>query len=100
MYIIINIIITRLARDVAERVQQGKLVVLIEGEGRSSSPMVISDLAIFIVFVVVIIIVFKSSPSMVVYHCHNMTITFDETQIRQILLVSYSTSPTRWLPLL
>ena len=42
MYIIINIIITRLARDVAERVQQGKLVVLIEGEGRSSSPMVIS----------------------------------------------------------
>jgi len=32
----------RLARDVAERVQQGKLVVLIEGEGRSSSPMVAS----------------------------------------------------------
>ena len=62
--------------------------------------IVISDLAIFIVFVVVIIIVFKSSPSMVVYHCHNMTITFDETQIRQILLVSNSTSPTRWLPLL
>merc|ERR1719209_2383506 len=32
----------RIARDVAERVQQGKLVVLIEGEGRSSSPMVAS----------------------------------------------------------
>ena len=39
--VIVIIIITRLARDVAERVQQGKLVVLIEGEGRSSSPMVI-----------------------------------------------------------
>merc|ERR1712130_646625 len=33
---------TKLARDVAERVQQGKLVVLREGEGRSSSPMVAS----------------------------------------------------------
>ena len=38
---VINNIIPRLARDVAERVQQGKLVVLREGEGRSSSPMVI-----------------------------------------------------------
>jgi len=32
----------RLARDVAERVHHGKLVVLIEGEGRTCSPMVAS----------------------------------------------------------
>ena len=40
--IIIIVVIIRLARDVAERVHHGKLVVLIEGEGRTCSPMVMS----------------------------------------------------------
>ena len=42
----IIVIIIRLARDVAERVHHGKLVVLIEGEGRTCSPMVNYQLTI------------------------------------------------------
>ena len=46
--IIIIVVIIRLARDVAERVHHGKLVVLIEGEGRTCSPMVNYQLTILL----------------------------------------------------